>query len=107
MCLDEETFCTLLMELMELELSLPRPSSVTISSTIFLKRTSSIPVPSKLELVPELETFSSVTQHHCWFTRKIQSDHSLMLQEDQVMPPRRVLRSATLFRCRPGMTMND
>ena len=37
MCLDEETFCTLLMELMELELSLPRPSSVSISSTIFEK----------------------------------------------------------------------
>ena len=37
MCLDEETFCTLLMELVELELSLPRPSSVTISSTIFEK----------------------------------------------------------------------
>ena len=37
MCLDEETFCLWLMELMELELSLPRPSSVTISSTIFEK----------------------------------------------------------------------
>ena len=37
MCLDEETFCTLLQELMELELSLPRPSSVTISYTIFEK----------------------------------------------------------------------
>ena len=35
MYLDEETFCPLLMELMELELSLPRPSSVTISSALF------------------------------------------------------------------------
>ena len=34
MCLDEEIFCPLLVELTELELSMPRPSSVTISSTI-------------------------------------------------------------------------
>ena len=27
--------------------------------------TSSVPVPLKLELVPELGNFSSVTQHHC------------------------------------------
>ena len=37
MCLYEETFCPLFLELMELELSLPRPSSVTISYTIFEK----------------------------------------------------------------------
>ena len=28
--------------------------------------TSSVPVPSELELVPELGTFSSVPKHHCW-----------------------------------------
>ena len=41
MFLDEEIFCPLLVELMELELSLLRPSLVTISSTIF-----------EMELVP-------------------------------------------------------
>ena len=52
MCLDEDIFCPLLVELMALELSMPRPSSITISSTIFENGTSSVPVPSKLELVP-------------------------------------------------------
>ena len=37
MYLDEENFGPLIVELMELELSLQRPGSVTISSTIFEK----------------------------------------------------------------------
>ena len=40
----EDIFCQQIVELMELELS--------------------VPVPSKLELVPDFGTFSSVTQHH-------------------------------------------
>ena len=60
MCLEEETFCALLVEFMELELSLPRPSSVRISYSIFEK-----------ELVPELGTSSSVSQHHCWYMGRV------------------------------------
>ena len=70
MCWNEETFCSLPVELMELVFSLPRPSSV-MKFHHFLKGTSSVPVPSKLELVPELGTFSSVTQHHCAETYEI------------------------------------
>ena len=61
--MDEDIFYPLLVELMELELSLTRPSSVTMSSSI-LDETSSVPVPSKLERVAELGTFNSVTRHH-------------------------------------------
>ena len=48
---------------MELELSLP----------------SSVPVPSKLESVPELGTFSSVTQHH-WLQPR-QQKHFVICQQ--------------------------
>ena len=74
MSLDEETFCTMLIELMELEHSLPRPSFVMISSSMKRNQFRS---SSKLELDPEFGTFSSVTEHHLvFFPTKLYQDTS-------------------------------
>lgn len=59
---------------MELELLLFGSSSVPVSFTSLEKELlSSVPVISKLELVPEIGTSSSVTQHH-WLCPHLKID---------------------------------